>query len=49
MPEEIAHTTYVSNNNFEKAVTGHIANILILQELAIKNKFENSRCPRVFC
>ena len=27
MPEEIDHTTYASNSNYEKAVAGHIAKV----------------------
>ena len=34
---EIDHTKYVSNTDFEKAVAGHIAKILNLQDMASKN------------
>ena len=37
MPEEIDHTTFASNSDYEKAVAGHIAKILDLQEMASKN------------
>ena len=36
MPKEIDHTVYASNSNYEKAVAGHIAKILNLQEMASK-------------
>ena len=36
MPEEIDHTVYASNSNYEKAVAGHIAKILNLQDMASK-------------
>ena len=34
MPEEIDHTVYASNLNYEKAVAGHIAKFLNLQDMA---------------
>ena len=36
MPEEIDHTVYASNSNYEKAVAGHIANFLNLQDVVSK-------------
>ena len=46
MPEEIDHTVYASNSNYEKAVAGHIAKILNLQDMASKcneEKIQKSR------
>ena len=40
MPEEIDHTTYASNSNYEKEVAGHIAKVLNLQDVASKNNEE---------
>ena len=41
MPEEIDHTVYASNSNYENAVAGHIAKILNLQDMASKCNEEN--------
>ena len=40
MPEEIDHTMYASNSNYKKAVAGHIAKVLYLQDLESKNNEE---------
>ena len=37
IPEEIDHTAYALNTNYEKAVVGHMAKNLNLQEMARKN------------
>ena len=34
LPEEIEHTTYGSDSDYEKAVAGHISKMISLQELA---------------
>ena len=46
MPEEIDHTVYASKSNYEKAVAGHIAKFLNLQDMASKcneEKIQKSR------
>ena len=40
MPEEIDHTAYALNLDYEKAVAGHIANVLNLQDMVSKNNEE---------
>ena len=46
MTEELDHTMYASNSNYEKAVEGHIAKVLNLQDMTSKKNEEKIQKSR---